>query len=411
MMTATRRCLRGIVPTILTVAAISPVSAAAAGHWSVQQIPHLREPAASGLLDVSCRSATWCMSVGGSLAARGQLFVERWNGRTWALVHAPVPKGASQSQLGGISCTSARTCIAVGTFTRSGHATPTAERWDGARWALMPVPVPAGTVDAGFLGMTCISAHSCFAVGSWGNRSGDDQALLEQLSGGRWRVRRLSRPGTSSGLTALSGISCHSPAACTAVGYDNAGDGIGAAWNGTTLRLQLGSNPELWSGSELYSVSCASRTQCAAVGGGNDSSSAGAVSNSAVAEWWNGSKWTVREDTDPANLTNYDLFAVSCASSQTCLAVGFISELWNGRSWTIEQLPGTTALDGVSCPSRTLCVAVGNIVRGHQPPSAVIMRWSGGLTAGAGGSSDVAANHMRGRSQRQRQTRRFLVLQ
>jgi hypothetical protein len=70
------------------------------------------------------------------------------------------------------------------------------------------------------------------------------------------------------------------------------------------------------------------------------------------------------------------LNAVSCTSSDACTAVGnwssitipigLLAAAWNGRRWTVElnnPPPGpptsTLELDGVSCPSRNTCVAVG----------------------------------------------------
>jgi hypothetical protein len=187
----------------------------------------------------------------------------------------------------------------------------------------------------------------------------------------------LSGPGTRSGVAGLNGVSCTSSMVCTTVGWDDAGDGIALRWNAGRWGFQFDSNPDLWAGSALYSVSCVSATMCAAAGGGNDSSSGGAVSNAGVAETWNGVKWTVREDTDPTSTFNYDLFGVSCASRTACLAVGFISEWWDGRTWRLEQIPDPIALLGVSCPTRTMCVAVGNSTPRHGAVEPVVMRWSG----------------------------------
>ena len=352
-------------------------AAAAASPWSVQRVPHPKVPVDSTLFDVSCRSSTWCVAVGGTFASSGQLFADRWNGHAWSLLHPPLPSRSSQSELASVSCTSKSACVAIGTFVRGGHVTPLAERWNGTRWNLSVVPKPPSAVDAELEGVSCVSARSCFAVGAWRDSGGDDQALAEQMRGSKWSLRLLSQRGKRSGVTALAGVSCTSSAVCTTVGYDDAGNGIALRWNASGWRFQFDSNPNLWAGSELYSVSCVSPTACAAAGGGNDSSSAGDVSNAGVAELWNGVKWTVKEDTDPTSAMNYDLFAVSCSARTACLAVGFIAERWNGQSWTLERIPAQIGLVGVSCPTRAVCIAVGNSTPRHGPAAPVAMRWSG----------------------------------
>ena len=367
----------------LTVLACSAVlsgttsAAASSSRGSVQQVPHPHVPAPTTLYDVSCRSSAWCMAVGGTLGSGGELFADRWNGHAWSLLHPPVPSHASKSAVSGISCPSTRVCVAIGAFVRGGRMSPLEERWNGTRWTLSVLPKPSSALDAELDGVSCVSARSCFAVGSSWDSGGDEQAFAEQLRGSKWSLRLLSKPGTQSGVTALDGVSCTSSTVCTTVGYDDAGDGIALRWNASGWRFQLDSNPNLWAGSELYSVSCVSATSCAAAGGGNDSSSAGAVSNASVAELWNGVKWMVSEDTDPTSTMNYDLFGVSCSSRTACLAVGFIAERWNGRSWTLEQIPAPIALLGVSCPTRTLCIAVGNSTPHRGPAVPVVMRWSG----------------------------------
>ena len=43
-------------------------------------------------------------------------FAERWNGDRWTLKRMPVPVGAHQILIGGLSCSSKRVCVAVGAF-------------------------------------------------------------------------------------------------------------------------------------------------------------------------------------------------------------------------------------------------------------------------------------------------------
>jgi hypothetical protein len=374
----TTRCAGLVILMCLARLSTAASADASTSPWAVQQVPHPHVAAATTLYDVSCRSTAWCMAVGGTLGSGGgQLSADRWNGHAWSLLHPPVPRHTSKSDLGGISCPSVRLCVAVGAFVRGGRMSPVEARWNGRRWTLSVLPKPPSAPDAELESISCVSARFCFAVGASWDGGGDQQAFAEQMRGSKWSLRPLSAAGTSSGVTALDGVSCRSSTLCTTVGYDDAGDGVALRWNASGWHFQFDSNPNLWAGSELFSISCVSATFCAAAGGGNDSSSAGAVSNAGVAELWNGLKWTVREDADPTNTNNYDLFAVSCSSRTACLAVGFIAERWNGQSWTLEQIPDPITLLGVSCPTRTLCIAVGNSTPRHGPVLPVVMRWSG----------------------------------
>ncbi len=81
---------------------------------------------------VSCTSPTPCMAVGGTATDRSATLAERWNGSSWAVL--PTPRGI---QCGGdlcdilnaVSCTSANTCIAVGSLGDGAPYAPLAARY------------------------------------------------------------------------------------------------------------------------------------------------------------------------------------------------------------------------------------------------------------------------------------------
>ena len=105
--------------------------------WRTQQVAGLFS--LLGFTGVSCPAATACMAIG---ATYGQ----RWNGRKWALQHIGVPAGARSFSLTAVSCTSARACTAVGsknlTVSQVSDIRTVAERWNGRRWALQPASSP-----------------------------------------------------------------------------------------------------------------------------------------------------------------------------------------------------------------------------------------------------------------------------
>jgi hypothetical protein len=99
-----------------------------------------------------------------------------------------------------------------------------------------------------------------------------------------------------------------------------------------------------------------------------------------VIQRWDGTDWsTVASPTPPGDLPAWSLQGVSCPSPTNCFAIGSsgtyaigresntktLVEHWNGSRWSILPSPNPSqpeqaALFGVSCPSTTVCMAVGD---------------------------------------------------
>ena len=139
---------------------LAGASSASAASWSLQAVP---QPKASTLNGVSCTSTKACVAVGSIRTKQGTFtLVERWNGKRWSIQHSPNPPGSKHSQLASVSCTTSRFCVAVGQSSRPGPrpgrpaftaSSPRkfmlVERWDGRRWSLQPIADPFGPQDAG----------------------------------------------------------------------------------------------------------------------------------------------------------------------------------------------------------------------------------------------------------------------
>ena len=124
-------------------------------------------------------------------------------------------------------------------------------------------------------------------------------------------------------------------------------------------------------------MSCATATSCLAVG---MIPAVGSSLGTPLAESWDGSAWTVQSIPGPPGSTGTLMTGrLSCASPVSCVATGFyltgpvtfhaLAEYWNGSTWTIQSTPASPAtensqLNGVSCVSATSCTAVGNHARG-----------------------------------------------
>jgi hypothetical protein len=342
-----------------------------------------------GFSGVSCVSITACTAVG---AAPDGLRVSGtgaagWVGMRWSIQPTPDHPGSSdtENELAAVSCTARGACTAVGdysTYDRTGqlNTTPLVERWDGAHWSIQPTPRPphAGVYKQLF-GVSCASSTACTAVGYYITKSGSlSLGLAERWNGRTWSAESVPKAAE------LFGVSCTSSRACTAVGLGqpyNARDSFGLVerWDGRRWSPQTTPNPPGTTGSVLSGVSCPSRTACTAVGNyGSDSS------QQTLAERWDGRSWSIQPTPNP--LPNSALAGVSCPSDRACTAVGTraegpgsysatLAERWDGRSWSIYPTPNPPSdvgdnLSGVSCASARFCTAVGGARGG------LVERWS-----------------------------------
>lgn len=354
---------------------------ARAPTWGVQRLPKLPTMPSGHLDGVSCVSARWCMAVGDGVVAR-------WTRGRWAIQHALAPRQSLDTALTSVSCASKSMCMAVGSFVRVdrnpaevGSVTLDltmllAERWDGRRWSVLPVPV--GVVgNAQLNGVSCPSAAACVAVGSSVAESGvEASAVVERWNGSRWREERLSAPKRSD--VELSGVSCPLVDSCVAVGLDSPGyqsppiiiRSRGASWTVEGVHAT----------GQLQAVSCRSTRFCVAVG---------TRGSHMLAEVWNGTRWSTRQAPDPKGPFQLyrppvnALSSVSCSSPSLCVAVGEddhipvrpLSERWNGKRWSLHLAPlNNGSLQGISCTAQRRCTAVG-----YSPAGSMLaMRFTAG---------------------------------
>lgn len=239
----------------------------------------------------------------------------------------------------------------------------------------------SGFYDPGIGGLrvSCTSASACTAVATYGADSdGDPAAFSAHWNGVRWTFLRgasgfLSGP---SGYGALADVSCGSLTACVAVGYgtpgvevEGASTALAQRWNGTRWLTQNAADQTAPASTSLSGVACATPSACTAVGHYIN----GLGQSQPVAERWGGTDWTLQSTPalpSCATGTMCQLTAVSCPTASMCVAVGGESygplvEVWSGGSWTIQTIPtqpgsDVGALTGVSCASPIACIGVGS---------------------------------------------------
>jgi hypothetical protein len=93
------------------------------------------------LSGVSCFGTSSCAAVGQRSATSsgpGGTLAEKWNGTKWSVVTSPSPAGSDGSRLSGVTCTAAKSCLAVGNYrdSTSGDTLPMAEQWNGTAWSV-----------------------------------------------------------------------------------------------------------------------------------------------------------------------------------------------------------------------------------------------------------------------------------
>jgi hypothetical protein len=102
-----------------------------------------------------------------------------------------------------------------------------------------------------------------------------------------------------------------------------------------------------------------------------------------LAERWDGTSWQIVPTPNPPGATNSSLDGISCPRRNVCFAVGRsgssttsvpLVELWNGTSWSIQQSPvirGGTLTD-IDCSGIRACTAVG-----YGNVGTLAERWNG----------------------------------
>ena len=181
---------------------------------------------AAGISALSCPVAGDC-AVAGSYAYKtghgsesGTGFVADSRAWKWSAPHAVPGTGDV------VSCGSPGNCEAGGTsFPDRGSGAFIADETRGTWAGPRSVPGLAGP-GADVIAISCPSAGECAAGGSASPRRGaPDQAFVVTEHGGRWSGAHQA-PSGGAGDSAVTLMSCASPLACTAAGYDDNGGGV-----------------------------------------------------------------------------------------------------------------------------------------------------------------------------------------
>ncbi|HEY1823052.1 MAG TPA: hypothetical protein VGG83_24375 [Trebonia sp.] len=353
--------------------------------------------------DLSCASATTCLAVGSNIHGATGMTVPvalALEGGTWrpVTVTSPVRPGrpGRPSALLGVSCPTARYCLAVGVYNAaaSGDARPYALAWNGAE--LSPVAglsLPDGT-DLSGIAVSCPAANRCLVLEDVSG--GVNGELVETWNGTRWSATAVPMPTTAQ-MEDLGQIQCSTLTDCVADGGEGIDDGdtipVVDTWNGSSFTQVRPPAPPGMSTAEFDGLSCAARNRCVAVGDGY------AADHSRITSFldvWNGRTWKLSGWRGAPGSGDARLTAVSCRSAADCVAVGSDGDdtspraaalAWNGRRWTPMTVPGPgagrlSAFYGVDCRPAG-CTAIGETGRAGATivsltdATPIAVRWNG----------------------------------
>ncbi len=401
----------------------APAAAAPAQGWTTTEAPLPNDAGSSSpqpnvyTSGSSCGAANACVTVGWYDDAASHFWglIEQQNQTSWTDTEAPQPSNSGQGAEQGfwfgsegcgflapcrpVSCPTPSSCVAVGSYNdTAGFQEPVVDTLSGGTWTSQEPPLPsdaANDITADhphdeLYSVTCVSATSCVAVGSYVNTSGSIVAMIDTLSGTTWSTSSVTTlpTGASGTYSTLTGISCATATSCAAAGFyedtDSSDNGlllVLANGNWTTSRAPEGPNPgNDGDGHQFASaiqVACPSQTMCIGVGIYQTASD----SELPLIDTWNGTTWTGQAGALPVNAggAGSNLVAISCGSPTSCTAVGQydtttpkgvgLIDTLSGGTWTGTAAPQPanvpasasqqSVLYEVSCATAVSCMTVG----------------------------------------------------
>jgi hypothetical protein len=124
----------------------------------------------------------------------------------WSIEHTPNAHVAN-GKLFADSCSSASSCVAVGSYADSSGTSPLAEVWSRANWRIVSPPTPSGGVDTVLDGLSCTAPMSSMGTG---RRGACRPPLPLTAISSASRALRL-RPARPSGMLTASRVRPTSP--------------------------------------------------------------------------------------------------------------------------------------------------------------------------------------------------------
>ena len=358
--------------------------------------------------DVSCPAPSLCFAASVD-AAIGRPSFFRWEGSAWSAVAG----SESIAKPRTVACAAVDRCVII---TGLGSQPSTIVRWADGGFTTLPIEGPAITASA----VDCPATDRCVMSG-WVPVDGYNHLAVATWSGGAVETTPLTAAGAPV-RGVFNYLDCTGPSQCLAAGYDGPSAVLdGAGWRvvtGTEKRgdvacatsaecfVSAPAGLQRWTGDSwraveqpagaeqartragFTDVSCATPAACVAVGTYD-----GAGRIRALAESWDGARWTLLPDLPLAGDADAGPPRVDCAAPTECVATVAVTRAgvtepvlatWNGADWTVTATgltppAGTTAaVDDVACAVPAACMAVGRFIGAvGQPQPTFALTWDG----------------------------------
>jgi hypothetical protein len=318
----------------------------------------------------------------GSASAQSLLvgpLVEHWDGSAWTQV-AGVPSGPG---LNAVVAPSASDVWAFGTSRIAVH-------WDGTSWHRVALPVPHDSAAPAFWGAAAVSSDDIWVVGSVAPAHAPEHAILDHWNGSRWQL--VSGPPSRSELYGITALSANDvwavgdASVSTANGFERLA--LTLRWNGKAWKQVPTPNP---APSTMPVSSVRNILNAVAGSSGRDVWAVGQYylwangvrGTRALVLHWDGSSW--KQVPNPSVVAAHPSFlsGVAVPAGPGAWAVGGINkhgarhalaERWNGQRWSVVRSTGP-AFTGVSALAANDAWAVG----GGYASRGEVMHWNGHL--------------------------------
>jgi hypothetical protein len=381
---------------------------------------------------VACTNPSSCVIVGAYQDFGGDLqaLLMNWSSGRLSASEGSFPKNAGPSPDPNLSvaCGAPGSCAAVGNYqgATAGNYYPVIFTYAGRKWTGVEAPEPSGigssqSVNSGPTSVSCATATSCAAVGSYVDSAGHSQGLLLTLVGTTWTALEAPLPADASSGAAnpvLDSVACGAAGSCFAVGSYDTSTGYeeplllvlsAGSWNAETgaLPLEHALDPQ----ANIASISCPVAGSCTAVGQYRDQSGnlAGLIATLA------GGSWTALPAPVPANASgagNPALRKVSCASASFCAVTGTYASTSTNEAglvltgaaakWSASTAPlpanaranGLTNLTDVACGASGTCAAAGSYETSPQTYAGLLLKFGGGIWSAAEASLPSGASSL-----------------
>jgi hypothetical protein len=207
----------GSFGSLRAVAATSPSNAWAVGsytagthsravilHWDGSTWTQMPAPAGD-LAGVAASSPSNAWAVGSTPKFR--TLTLHWNGHVWSRVPSPsrTPEGLSDF-LNSVAIGPGNKAWAVGEISCGcGPGTSLIERWNGRSWHVVHSPTAGGSPD--LTSVISVSARDAWAAGTSGSGDGPTKTAILHWNGRAWKRVASPSPGRYAGLTGLALVS------------------------------------------------------------------------------------------------------------------------------------------------------------------------------------------------------------